>query len=252
MTIADELFEHIIIKEMEPHQNKEYAKHHQKFFKTGKGEYGEGDIFIGLTVPEIRKIVKNHTDLPFSDIQKLLNSKIHEHRFAGLVILVNKYQKAKKDEALKEKIYKFYLKNTQNINNWDLVDVSCHKIVGEYLLESISTYSNDHNDNINILYKLAKSDNLWEKRISIISTFAFIRKNNFHHALKISEILLNDKHDLIHKAVGWMLREIGKRNKKILEEFLEKYAQTMPRTMLRYAIEKFDKESRAYYLKKIK
>ena len=209
------------------------------FFKTGKGEYGEGDVFLGLTSQEIKDVSKKYLEeANFNNLQKLLNSKIHEYRIAVLRILIEKYQKA--DEKDKKKIFNFYLKNTKHINNWDLVDISAPNIVGDYLL------SKDKK----ILYKLAKSKNLWERRISIISTFRFIRENQFKDTLKISEILLNDEHDLIHKAVGWMLREIGKRDQKAEEKFLKKYYKTMPRTMLRYAIEKFEENKRKSYLKK--
>ena len=217
--------------------NPEKAKQLQRFFKTGKGEYGEGDIFLGIIVPEQRKIAKQFQELSLNEIQKLLNSKIHEHRLIALLILIDKYKKASEYE--KQDIFNFYLENTNNINNWDLVDLSAHKIIGDFLQEKRA----------DILYELAKSKNLWEKRISIISTFAFIRNNQFEEALKISEILLNDSHDLIHKAVGWVLREIGKKNQNVEEEFLKKHYIQMPRTMLRYALEKLNPKRRQQYLK---
>ena len=223
--------------------NTEKAKLLQRFFKTGKGEYGEGDIFYGIIVPEQRKIAKEFCNLDINDISDLLDSKVHEKRMIGLFILIDKYKKAckEKNESEKKKIFEFYLTNAtkNNINNWDLVDLSAPNIVGNYLLDK----------NHEILFKLAKSKNLWEKRISVLATFAFIRQNEFKDSLKISEILLNDSHDLIHKAVGWMLREIGKRDARVLEEFLKKHYKKMPRTMLRYAIEKFDKIKRDKYLK---
>ena len=222
-------------QDLESLKDSEKAQIYQRFFKTGKGEYGEGDSFLGLTVPQQRKIAKSYVDISLSDLQQLLDSKIHEFRFTALVILVNKYTKNKD-----KKYFDFYLKNIKNINNWDLVDATAPQIIGDYLL----------NKNKEVLYQLANSDNLWEKRISIISTLMFISKNQFGDTLKISEILLTDKHDLIHKAVGWMLREVGKRNQKIEEEFLDKYYRKMPRTMLRYAIEKFKEDKRQYYLKK--
>ncbi|MEM2131084.1 MAG: DNA alkylation repair protein, partial [Candidatus Woesearchaeota archaeon] len=198
------------------------------------------DLFLGLNVPEQRKIAKKYKELSINDLQELLNSKFHEHRLIALLILIEKYNKLKKDIE-KKQIIDFYLKNTKNINNWDLVDLSCHKILGDYLLDKDRT----------ILYKLAKSSDLWEKRISIISTFAFINNKEYETTFKIAEILLNDRHDLIHKAVGWMLREIGKRiSIEKEEEFLKKYYKKMPRTMLRYAIERFDEKKRKYYLKK--
>ena len=219
--------------------NPEKAKKLSGFFKTGKGEYGEGDIFLGISVPEQRKVAKRYLDLPLSDLQELLSSKIHEHRLTALLILVSKYGKT--NNSGKEEIFRFYLKNTENINNWDLVDLSAPKIIGDYLF----------NKDTSILFKLAKSDNLWERRIAILSTFKFIRNNDFEDALSISELLLHDEHDLIHKAVGWMLREIGKRDQEIEERFLSKYYMQMPRTMLRYAIEKFDENKRKFYLTQI-
>jgi 3-methyladenine DNA glycosylase AlkD len=212
------------------------AKKLSGFFKTGKGQYGEGDIFLGIPVPEQRKVAKRYIDLPLNDLQELLSSKIHEHRLTALLILVSKYGKA--DTSGKDEIFRFYLKNTEHINNWDLVDLSAPKIVGDYLF----------NKDRSILFKLAKSTNLWERRIAILSTLAFIRNNDFEDALSISELLLHDEHDLIHKAVGWMLREIGKRDLEIEERFLRKYCMQMPRTMLRYAIEKFDENKRKFYL----
>jgi 3-methyladenine DNA glycosylase AlkD len=219
--------------------DKKQAQILQRFFKTGHGQYGEGDIFLGLTSKQIKEAAKKYSGINLVEVQKLLNSKIHEERVASLRILVLKYGQAKDDKA-KKQIVDFYLKNTKNINNWDLVDLSCPNILGDYLL----------NKNRQILYKLAKSKNLWEKRISVISTFAFIRNKEFGDTLQISEILLNDKHDLIHKAVGWMLREAGKRDQKTLENFLQKYYKIMPRTMLRYAIEKFSQRKKKFYLGK--
>lgn len=216
----------------------ERAKNSYWFFKTEEGQYGEGDIFLGITVPEQRKVAKKYVSISLDDLQELLNSKIHEHRFTALVILISKYLKA--EESDKEEIFDFYLKNTENINNWDLVDLSAPRIVGDYLL----------NKERLILYELAKSSSLWERRISILSTFAFIDNNDFEDALNISELLLNDEHDLIHKAVGWALREIGKRDQNVEERFLAKHYSRMPRTMLRYAIEKFDEKKRKKYLAK--
>jgi len=216
-------------------EHKEKAKILQRFFKTNKGEYGEGDIFLGIKVPEQRKIA-NKYDLNLKQIQELLSSKIHEYRLTALFTLIQKYKKANQTE--KQEIFNFYLKNTNNINNWDLVDLSAPKILGDYLLNKERT----------TLYQLAKSNNLWENRISILSTYQFIKNNQFEDTLNISKILLTNKHDLIHKAVGWMLREIGKKDLQILERFLKQHHKQMPRTMLRYSIEKFSKAKRKVYL----
>ena len=209
------------------------------FFKTGKGDYGEGDVFIGVVVPNIRKIAKKYSSLYFEDIKELLYSKIHEERLCALLILVDQFEKGNEED--KKKIFNLYIKNVRQANNWDLVDLSAPKIVGSYLL----------NKPKDILYKFAESRNLWERRVSIISTFAFIKVGDFKDALKISKILLKDKHDLIQKAVGWMLREAGKRDFSILEDFLVRNHKNMSRTTLRYAIEKFPEKKRQYWLKKL-
>lgn len=208
----------------------------QRFFKTEKGQYGEGDIFLGIMVPETRKIAIKYKDLNEEYIKELLKSKIHEERLAALLILVHNFQKG--DIRKKEEVYNFYLRNAKYINNWDLVDLTADKILGAWIFDK----------NKYILYKLAKSENLWERRIAIISTFYFIKNNEFKDALKISEILLKDKHDLIQKAVGWMLREIGKRNEQELIKFLDEHYKSMPRTMLRYAIERLDKNKKEFYM----
>jgi 3-methyladenine DNA glycosylase AlkD len=217
--------------------NKEQAVILQRFFKTGKGEYGEGDIFYGIKVPVQRSIAGKHRGLLLSDLQKLLNSPVHEERLVSLFILVDKYGRG--DEKQKEKIFRFYLKNTRKINNWDLVDLSAPKIVGAHLFDRDKS----------ILFKLANSPNLWEKRIAILSTMFFIKYLHFDTTFGIAEILLNDKHDLIHKGVGWMLREVGNKSLTEEERFLKKYYKQMPRTMLRYAIEKFPESRRKAYLK---
>jgi len=233
-------------KELKQKANPQKARLLQGFFKTGKGEYGEGDIFLGIIVPESRKIAIKYKNLPLKEVEELFKSKIHEERLIALLLLVHNYKLANKDnnEKLKSDIFNFYLKSANNnyINNWDLVDLSCLHIVGDYLKDKPK----------DILYKLAHSNNLWEKRISIISTATFFRDNNFDDTIKISEILLNDKHDLIHKAVGWMLREMGKRDKSLLISFLNKHYNNMPRTMLRYAIEKLSDKERKFYLGKDK
>ena len=219
--------------------DKKKAKILQRFFKTGKGEYGEGDIFRGIVVPKQREIAKKYFELPLSELNKLIKSKIHEERLTALLILTYKCDKIK-NETIKKEIYDFYLSNTNYINNWDLVDLSAPKIIGNYLLE--------HNDEKNILYSLSKSNNLWEKRISILATFPFIKAGEYADSIKLAEIFLNEKHDLMHKAVGWMLREVGKKDEKVLIIFLDKHYKEMPRTMLRYSIEKFNEKKRKYYL----
>lgn len=219
-------------------KNPSKAKIFLRFFKTGKGEYGEGDVFLGITVPVQKSIANKYYDLNLKDLQELLSSKIHEYRLASLLILISKYKKA--DEVGKKEIVDLYLKNTKNINNWDLVDSSAGYIIGDYLFQ----FKKDRS----ILYKLAKSNSLWDRRIAIMSTFAFIKNNYFKDTLSISKILLHDSHDLIHKAVGWMLREVGKRDKKVEVDFLNKHYRKMPRTMLRYAIEKFSETERKKFL----
>ena len=227
-----------IIKDIGLLANKKKAQDLQRFFKTGPGEYGEGDIFLGLVAAQSKKITKKYsTLLSVTETEQLLHSKIHEHRSIALRILVEKFKKG--SDKKRAQIFKLYLKNTKWMNNWDLVDLSAYKIIGFYLLDKTDR---------SILYFLAQSSSLWEKRISIISTFAFIRESDFFDTLKIAEILIKDQHDLIHKAVGWMLREVGKKDQKIEEAFLMKHYQTMPRTMLRYAIERFSPQKRDFYL----
>ena len=212
-----------------------------RFFKTGPGEYGEGDLFWGLTVPESRKLALKYQDLAFTEITELLESKVHEERLIALLILVHNFQRG--DGGAKERIYKFYLRNTNYVNNWDLVDLSADKIVGAYLLDQPA-------GGRDILYRLARSKNIWERRIAIIASFQFIKeKKESADTLNMAEILLTDSHDLIHKAVGWMLREVGKRaSEKALVKFLDKHAREMPRTMLRYAIERLPEKLRIGYL----
>jgi len=211
-----------------------------RFFKTGPGEYGEGDVFIGVKVPDKRRVARKYRSLPLDEVIKLLQSKIHDHRQTALFILVGQFQKAGPD--LQKEIYQLYLDNTPHINNWDLVDCSAPKIIGAYLLDKAAERK--------ILYRLAKSKSLWERRITILSTYTFIKGEQFADTLKIAELLLHDEHDLIHKAVGWMLREVGKRDQTEEEKFLKKHYREMPHTMLRYAIEKFPEEKRQHYLKK--
>lgn len=219
---------------------KSRAKSSAWFFKTGQGQYGEGDKFIGVRVPEMREVAKQFPELGFNDLSHLLHSKIHEERFVALVILVNQFKKAQKDKDARTqgKIVKFYLKNKNRINNWDLVDVSASYIIGAYLFER----------NKKILHKLAKSKNLWDRRIAIVSTNYFIQKGHFKETLSLAKILINDKEDLIHKAVGWMLREVGKQDEKVLTDFLNKNADTLPRTTLRYSLERLSKDKKKRYM----
>jgi len=216
--------------------NKEDARFLQGFFKTGPGQYGEGDIFLGVRVPAVRKLAGEYNDLSLKETLSLLKSPYHEVRLFALISLVNTF--ATTDESTQKKTYDLYLANTSHINNWDLVDISAPNIVGAYLF----TKSRKP------LYQLAKSESLWERRIAVLATFHFIKNNQFEDSIRIAEVLLHDKEDLIHKAVGWMLREVGKRNSESAEKFLRKYCREMPRTMLRYAIEKFTPERRKMFL----
>jgi len=212
----------------------------QRFFKTGIGQYGEGDVFLGLTVPEVRVIARKYKNLSLSEIEELTKSPFHEFRLCGLIILNLQFQ-GTKDFKIQKKIFDFYLRQAkaQRINNWDLVDVSA-PIIGKYLTEEADPYP--------LLMKLARSKSLWERRISIIFTFAFIRAEELDPTIEISKALIKDEHDLIHKAVGWMLREAGKRDGRLLREFLNENASQMPRTMLRYSIEKFPEAERKRWL----
>ena len=209
-----------------------------RFFKTGKGQYGEGDKFLGVVVPNTRIVAKRHKDAPFEAIAALLQSEWHECRLCALLMLVERFKKS--DEKGKKVIYDFYLTQTARINNWDLVDLSAPGIVGEYLKDK------PRQD----LYRLAGSPLLWDQRIAVVSTYTLIRNHDFIDILSLSERLLHHKHDLMHKAVGWMLREMGKRDKDLLVQFLEKHCTVMPRTMLRYAIEKFPEEERREFMKR--
>lgn len=202
-----------------------------RFFKTGPGEYGEGDVFIGIRVPAIRKVAKDFKTLPLADIESLLHSKIHEERLLALMIMSLQFEKS--DAAARKRIFDLYLANTRWINNWDLVDLSSPRIVGGFLADRSRRP----------LHRLAKSSNLWERRISIVATHWFIRQGDFQDTLTIADVLLRDEHDLIHKAVGWMLREVGKRDETVLEEYLLDRYRAMPRTMLRYAIERFPEKN---------
>lgn len=210
----------------------------QRFFKTGPGEYGEGDQFIGLRVPQTRQICRDFFDLSIDQIEVMLESPIHEHRLAGLIIMSNQAKSKKFPTNYKELLYELYLRRTDRINNWDLVDTSCRDVVGGYLMDKPR----------DILYQLAESSDLWERRIAIVSTWEFIRHGDLDDTFRLSKALKNDKQDLIHKASGWMLREAGKKDVNRLVEFLDENATTMPRTMLRYSIEKLPEAQRRYYL----
>lgn len=209
-----------------------------KFFKAGKGEYGEGDRFLGVTVPNIRAIAKLHKDISIEEIRELLQSEWHEVRLCALIIMVEKSKK--KDEVLRKELFNLYLSQTKRINNWDLVDLSCRFIIGEYLLDK----SRD------ILYQLAQSSLLWDNRIAIVSTYAFIRKGQLEDTYALSDLMMQHPHDLMHKAIGWMLREAGKRNPERLYDYVMSHRADMPRTMLRYAIEKFSPKERAILMKR--
>jgi 3-methyladenine DNA glycosylase AlkD len=219
-------------------QDKEKAKLLAGFFKTGKGQYGEGDIFLGIIVPKQREIAQKYHDLSLSDCQTLLKSKIHEHRLTALLILVGQYKKA--DESKRKKIFDFYCHNFKYINNWDLVDLSAPNIIGHYLY---------HQGSRTLIKIWVKSSHLWTRRIGILATAYFIKNKKFNEILSAAKLLLKDKHDLIHKATGWMLREMGKRDEQILNKFLDQNFRQMPRTMLRYAIERLPEKKRQYYLK---
>lgn len=217
--------------------NKQRAMDSQRYFKTGSGEYGEGDIFLGITVPEIRRLAASYQAITLREVAQLLRSAIHEERLLALLILVRSYGRG--DEHAQKRIYELYLKNTRYVNNWDLVDASAMHIVGAFLMGKGKKP----------LYVLARSKDLWERRIAVMATFHFIKHDTFVESLAIARKLLTDEEDLIHKAVGWMLREIGKRHIQIEERFLKDHYKKMPRTMLRYAIERFPESKRQRYLK---
>lgn len=234
-----------ITKALAQISNQQKALNCARFFKTAPGQYGAGDIFIGVTVPEQRKIARQFCDAPLTDLHRLLQSKIHEHRLTALHILVLQFQKALKSSEMSvaRDLYQFYLEHTACINNWDLVDASAPYIVGDWLV-------NQPIKERRILHTLVYSENLWERRTAIVSTWMLIRNGQYADTLAIAKILLRDSHDLIHKATGWMLREVGKRDEATLIKFLDKHAPEMPRTALRYAIEKLTPRQRKLYLAK--
>jgi 3-methyladenine DNA glycosylase AlkD len=212
-----------------------------RFFKSYKGGYSEGDVFIGVKVPWVREVCKKYKDMSLGEIEKALESPVHEVRLAAVIIMTNQASSKKASEALKKSLFDLYLRRTDRVNNWDIVDLSCRDVVGEYLQDKPR----------DVLYKLARSKDLWERRIAIVSTWAFIRRKQYGDTFKLAEILLHDSHDLIHKATGWMLRETGKRgDREGLVQFLDAHAKEMPRTMLRYAIEHFDPATRAKYMER--
>ena len=219
---------------------KERVQNQRRFFKTGPGQYGEGDYFLGATMPEIREVARCHRDLDLSEIRKLIISKYHEDRMLGFVILNLQYHRAKKDEERRQAIYQFYVKHRTCANNWDLVDVTAPGILGAWMW--------DHAKDRKRLHEWVKSKNLWERRLSILCTLAFIRRGHFDDTIRIAEKLLQDEHDLIHKATGWMMRECGKKDVAILRSFLSRHATEMPRTMLRYSIERLSPAERARWM----
>ena len=225
-------------KELRKYASKERAETNAWFFKTGKGQYGEGDKFIGVCNPDARKVAIKYQDLDFKEIKNLLDSKIHEDRFVGLEILVARYEGG--DIKEKKKIVDFYLKNKKQVNNWDLVDTSASYILGDYLFDKDRS----------ILYKLAKSKSLWDRRIAVVSTHFFIKQKDFKDIFALTQILLKDKEDLMHKAIGWMLREVGKKDEKQLTKFLDTHTKVLPRTTLRYAIERLSSVERSKYMRR--
>jgi len=239
--------ETIIENELLALANAKIAEHSSRYFKTGEGEYGCGDRFLGLRMPVIRQLVKKHMDADLNTIVKLISHEYHEIRLFSLISMVSRFKKG--NEENRQEIYDLYLENTQYINNWDLVDCSAHYIVGQHLLNREFTNKELMNKDSGILHELVMSPSLWQRRIAVLATFQFIRNQKFEVPLQIYTALLKDKEDLIHKAVGWMLRELGKRDKALEEQFLKQHYKNMPRTMLRYSIEKFSKEQRQQYLK---
>lgn len=228
-------------KELRKYATKERAKTSSWFFKTGKGQYGEGDVFIGVNNPDARRVALTYVEMSLPEVAKLLDSKVHEDRFVALEILVAKYERAIRQfaEIEQKKIANFYLKHKTRVNNWDLVDTSASYILGHYLFDK----------NRNVLYKLAKSKSIWDRRIAVVATGYFINKKDFSDILSLAIVLSKDKEDLMHKAVGWMLREVGKKDEKVLTKFLDKYAISLPRTTLRYCIERLSSTQKKHYMK---
>ncbi|WP_080902785.1 DNA alkylation repair protein [Parabacteroides sp. Marseille-P3160] len=227
-----------ILNELLSIANPEKATFLQRFFKTGPGQYAEGDVFLGIVVPLVRNVAKANRQTPLAELEQLIESEYHEARLCALLILAEQFKKATPDE--RKTLFAFYLDHTTRINNWDLVDVTCPHVVGTYLIDKDRS----------ILYRLAESRNLWEQRIAVVSTIVFIRRGEFRDTLAFVELLKGHPHDLMHKALGWMLREIGKKDRHTLTEWLEAHATELPRTTLRYAIEHYPEPQRLYFLKK--
>lgn len=226
-----------VIQNLKAFASEEKAEVLKRFFKTGKGEYAEGDVFIGITVPNIRSVCKKfYKELSLGDLDFFISNPIHEYRLFALICCTYSFERA--DGVERENIFNWYLKNIDFINNWDLVDLSCHEIVGEFL----------KGRDRKVLYDLIVSESMWYQRIAVVSTYAFIRDGDFVDILAFAKILLNTEYDLIQKAVGWMLREVGKRNMGVLKGFLDEYCMVMPRVMLRYSIERMDSDERSKYL----
>lgn len=225
--------------DLNEHENPADAAFLQRFFKTGPGEYGEGDVLIGLRVPKVREIAKKYRDLSVGELEKLLDSPIHEHRLCAVIIMAEQMKRAlRRDPELARDLYELYVRRTDRLNNWDIVDVSCRDVVGGYLQDRSREP----------LYELARSKVLWERRIAMVSTWQFIRVGDLDDTFKIAELLLDDQEDLMHKAVGWMLREAGKKDEARLKAFLDSYAAVMPRTMLRYSLERLHPEDKAHFM----
>ena len=236
-----------VLEGMKMLENEEQRDVLMKFFRTGKGEYGEGDRFLGLKVPETRMFVRQARNLSLGEVQKLIDSPWHEARLCGFLILVDQYNQKGLSESKRESLVQFYLKNAKKANNWDLVDLSCYKLLGRWLVQSTCPYE----EKLAVMDRLAESDNLWEQRISMVSTMATLINGDTSYTKRYAEFHIHHPHDLMHKAVGWLLREMGKRcGMDELRDFLSEHAHEMPRTALRYAIEKMESDERLYWMKR--
>jgi 3-methyladenine DNA glycosylase AlkD len=226
------------VKELEAHRSSEQREKYQRYFKTGEGQYGEGDVFIGVRMGQVFALAKEFIEMPPGEIEKLLEGKVHEVRAGALSIMDKQGRRNKTPESRRKELFDLYLRRMERINNWDLVDLGAPYVVGRYLFDKPR----------DLLYELARSENVWQRRTAIVSTSYFIRRGEVADTFEVAEMLLDDDHDLIHKAVGGWLREAGKKDRRRLLRFLDEYAATMPRTMLRYAIEQLDKEQRAHFM----